>query len=200
MTAREASAFVADLGVAFTSLAALPMPTIAAIDGVALGGGAELALACDLRVVGPGAALAFPEARLGIIPGAGGCARLPHLVGAARALDLIATCRRVGPDEAVALGLAEYRATEEDERAGTGHAGTHGAADARALALAAAISSAAPLALRAAKAAVVGGAGLDVSAALALEAACYGRLLGTKDRLEGLAAFGEKRKAVWRGE
>ena len=78
MTPREAAAFVGDLGATLTALASLPMPTIAAVDGVALGGGAELALACDLRVVGPGGAFAFPEARLGIIPGAGGCARLPH--------------------------------------------------------------------------------------------------------------------------
>ena len=200
MTPREAAAFVADLGSTFSSLASLPMPTIAAIDGVALGGGAELALACDLRVVGPGGALAFPEARLGIIPGAGGCARLPRLVGPARALDLIATCRRVGAEEAVEMGLAEYAATAGDAAGATGHAGSHGAADARALALAAAIAAAAPLSLRAAKAAVVGGAGLDAAGALALEAACYGRLLGSWDRLEGLAAFAQKRAPAWRGE
>jgi methylglutaconyl-CoA hydratase len=200
MTPREASSFVAELGATLTALASLPMPTIAAVDGVALGGGAELALACDVRVVGPGGVFAFPEARLGIIPGAGGCARLPRLVGPARALDLIATSRRVGPAEAVALGLANYEATGEDAEASTGHRGATGAADARALALARSIAGAAPLALRAAKAAVVGGAGLDMAGALALEAASYATLLGTRDRLEGLAAFAQKRAPVWRGE
>jgi methylglutaconyl-CoA hydratase len=200
MTPREASAFVADLGATFSALAALPMPTIAAVDGVALGGGAELALACDLRVAGPGAAFAFPEARLGIIPGAGGCARLPRLVGHARALDLIATARRVGPEEAAGWGLVEYCATPEDAAAGTGgHAGPHGAADAKALEVARAIAAAAPLALRAAKAAVTGGAGLDTAAALRLEAACYSTLLHSADRVEGLRAFAEKRKPVWSG-
>ena len=201
MTPREAAAFVGDLGATLTALASLPMPTIAAVDGVALGGGAELALACDLRVVGPGGVFAFPEARLGIIPGAGGCARLPRLVGPARALDLIATARRVGPAEAVACGLADYEAGEGDAAAATGHPGSAtGAADARALALARTIAEAAPLALRAAKAAVIGGAGLDVAGALALERASYATLLNTADRLEGLAAFAQKRAPVWRGE
>ena len=106
MTAADVDAFLAGLRGALRTLEALPIPTISAISGVALGGGLELALATDLRVVAPGAQLGLPETRLGIIPGAGGTFRLPRLVGQSRALDIILTGRRVGAIEAVQIGLA----------------------------------------------------------------------------------------------
>lgn len=175
------------------------MPTIAVVDGYALGGGAELALAADLRVVGPDAVFAFPETRLGIIPGAGGTQRLPRLVGAARAKELVFTARRVGAGEAVAIGLAEVAALAAR---GAADASTPrvSAADARALALARDIAQAAPLALRAAKAAVGGGADVGIAAGLRLEAACYAALIPTADRAEGLCAFAERRRPVFTGE
>jgi enoyl-CoA hydratase/carnithine racemase len=125
----------------------MPIPTVAVIEGVALGGGAELSLACDLRVVGPDAVFAFPEAQLGIIPGAGGTQRLPRAVGVARAKELIFTGRRVGASEALVMGLAE-------------HGVQTGSPMEKALELAQAVARSAPLSLRMAKEAIsqVGGA------------------------------------------
>ena len=113
MTAAEAGECVAALRALMGAVAALPMPTVAVLEGYALGGGAELALACDVRVAARGSAsLAFPEARLGIIPGAGGTQRLPRLAGRAAAKELIFTGRRVGADEAAALRLVEHAVDE----------------------------------------------------------------------------------------
>lgn len=108
MTAREAAECVSSLRRLAGALAALPMPTLAVVEGYALGGGAELALACDLRVASASASLAFPEARLGIIPGAGGTQRLPRLVGLAAAKELVFTGRRVGGEEAAGLRLVDH--------------------------------------------------------------------------------------------
>jgi methylglutaconyl-CoA hydratase len=187
MSQREASAFVARLGAAFSALAGLPLPTIAALEGVAVGGGLELALACDFRVASEAAVLGLPETGLAIIPGAGGTQRLPRLIGPARAKELIFTGRRVGGAEALALGLA-CRAVPP------------GQALAAATELARATLAGGPIAQRLAKAAVDGGLGLDLASGLALEAACYAQVIPTADRLEGLAAFREKRKPVYRGE
>jgi methylglutaconyl-CoA hydratase len=115
MTQAEAAEFVSTLRRLMGAVAALPMPTVAVIEGHALGGGAELALACDLRVAARGATLAFPEARLGIIPGAGGTQRLPRLVGLGAAKELVFTARRVGGAEAAAMRLVDH--CVEDGRA-----------------------------------------------------------------------------------
>jgi enoyl-CoA hydratase/carnithine racemase len=115
----EFSAYLGKLRGAIERIPALPQVTIAAIDGHALGGGLELALACTLRIVTPRSKLGVPEIRLGLLPGAGGTQRLPRLVGEGRALDLILTGRAVSGDEAVAMGLAERLvddATVEAER------------------------------------------------------------------------------------
>jgi methylglutaconyl-CoA hydratase len=115
MTQREAAEAVGALRRLMDAVAGLPMPTVAVLEGYALGGGAELALACDLRVASRGAALAFPEARLGIMPGAGGTQRLPRLVGLAAAKELVFTARRVGGEEAAGMGLVDH--CVEDGRA-----------------------------------------------------------------------------------
>jgi len=165
---------------------ALPQPTIAVINGYAFGGGLELALACDLRVVASNATMGLTETSLAIIPGAGGTQRLPRLVGAARAKDLILTARRIDADEAERLGLVDRVAPGGRVRD-------------VALTLARAIAANGPVAVRAAKAAVDGGLSLPLGDALDHETACYERVLGTEDRLEALTAFAEKRKPRFEG-
>lgn len=154
-----------------------PIPTISAISGVALGGGLELALSTDFRVLGAKASVGLTESRLAIIPGAGGTFRLPRLIGQSKALDLILTGRRVGSKEALDLGIAT-RAVED--------------ADEGALALARDIASGGPLAIIAGKKAVRG-------ASPEWEAAMYERVVNSEDKFEALAAFAEKRKPIFKG-
>ncbi len=187
MTQEEATGFVKKLRATFTMLECLPMPTIAAIEGAALGGGLELALACDFRLVGGSAKLGLPETSLAIIPGAGGTQRLPRLIGRARAKELIFTARKFGAAEALRYGLAD-RITDP------------GNALESSMELAREILPNGPVALRAAKEAIDRGLDLDSSGGLLLEEACYARVIPTLDRLEGLAAFKEKRKPLYRGE
>lgn len=189
MSAAEAATFVRELRAAFAQLDALPMPTIACVDGYALGGGAELALSCDIRVCGRDSQFAFPETRLGIIPGAGGTQRLPRLVGVSRAKELIYTGRRVDVHDAYSMGLADHVAEE-------------GRAEAQeaALRVAREIAQGGPVALRLAKAAISLGSELDLASGLRVEEACYAQVIPTKDRLEGLAAFAEKRQPKYTGE
>ncbi len=178
---------VAQIRAVIEAVAALPMPTIAAVRGVALGGGLELALACDLRVVADTAVMGLTETRLAIIPGAGGTQRLTRLVGLSRAKDLIFTGRRVNGNEAFAVGLAEYVVpTSEVEQ--------------MAVDLAAQIGEGGPVALRAAKRAIVSGVDLALSDALQVEISAYEEVIRTKDRLEGLQAFAEKRKPNYIGQ
>ncbi len=160
---------------------------VAAIDGAALGGGLELALACDLRVASPTARMGLTETSLGIIPGAGGTQRLPRLIGAGRAKELILTARLVGGDEALALGLVERLASK-------------GGALEEAKRLAAALCRNGPLALVSAKRAIDDGQGLSLEEALRVEMRQYERVLSSRDRLEGLAAFAERRAATFSGE
>jgi enoyl-CoA hydratase len=167
------------------SLAALPVPTIAAINGFALGGGLELALACDLRVASNTAKLGLPEVGLGLIPGYGGTQRLPRLIGAGRALDLILTGRHVEAAEALSMGLVN--------RVGE---------DALLLAreLAAKIIKNGPVALGLAKEAVYRGLDMTLTLGLEAEADLFGMVSTTKDMREGAKAFLEKRKPVFTGE
>lgn len=186
--AARVAAAVAAIRDCFELVARLPCPTVAAVEGAALGGGLELALACDFRVAGRDATFGLPETALGIIPGAGGTQRLPRLVGAAAAKELIFTARRVGAEEAARLGLVS---TVVDA----------GAAHAAAYALAAAIAANGPVAVRAAKLAVDEGAQQpSLGAALAGEQRAYALTLGTRDRLEGLRAWAEKRAPAFTGE
>ncbi|GAA1355749.1 enoyl-CoA hydratase/isomerase family protein [Streptomyces beijiangensis] len=170
---------------AYTGVLDLPMPTIAAVHGFALGGGFELALACDLIVGDATAVVGLPEVSVGVIPGGGGTQLLPRRVGAARAAELVFTARRVEAAEARELGLLDILA--EDARP-------------EALALAARIAANSPVGLRAAKRALRLGQGLDLRAGLEVEDAAWRSVAFSGDRAEGVAAFNEKRKPNWPGE
>jgi enoyl-CoA hydratase/carnithine racemase len=163
----------------------LPMPVIAAVYGMAFGGGCELALAADLRVMADDGQIGLTEVNWAIIPGAGGCIRLPQLVGAARAKELIFTARKLSAAEALAIGLVN-RVVPKDQLLPT------------ALEIATRIAEQGPLAVRAAKRAINGG--LAMANGLALEWEAYQSIIPTQDRLEGLRAFAEKRAPVYRGE
>jgi methylglutaconyl-CoA hydratase len=187
MSADEVHHFHQTLRDAFRGIEASPQAFLAAMNGAALGGGLELALACDLRVVVEGAEMGLPEVGLGIIPGGGGTVRLPRAIGVARAKDLILTGRRVGAAEALAMGLVSRVAPAGGLRE-------------VALELAGLVARNAPVSIRQAKQAVDGGLHLDLDAALAHENRMYQDCLGTKDRAEALRAFAEKRKPVFTGE
>jgi enoyl-CoA hydratase/carnithine racemase len=168
-----------DLQGALDDLAALPVPTVAAITGYALGGGFELALACDFRVVDVEARVGLPEVTLGLIPGGGGTQRLARLVGSARAKDLVFSGRMVGAEEALALGLVDEVAP----------AGTVEAVARRRLAR---YSNGARVAIAAAKDAVHVAADTDLASGLQLERALFAGLFGTRDAQHGLASFVER--------
>jgi enoyl-CoA hydratase/carnithine racemase len=187
MTAEEVHGFHAAVREAFSGIERAPQPFVAAVNGAALGGGLELALACDLRIAAAEAELGLPEVSLGIIPGAGGTVRLPRIVGVGRAKDLVLTGRRVGAAEALAMGLVSRVAPAARLRE-------------EALALAEQIARNAPISLRQAKRAIDGGLHLSLEEALALENRLYQDCLGSKDRVEALRAFAEKRPPVFEGE
>lgn len=187
MAPAEVSAFVSGLRACFSELESLPQPTIAVIDGAALGGGLELALACDFRVGGPKSFVGLPETSLAIIPGAGGTQRMTRLVGASRAKKLIFTAERLTGKEALEFGILDE--FEEEESALE-----------KALQLARRILPNGPIALRAAKMAIDKGKEVDLASGLAIEEMCYAQVIPTKDRLEGLMAFKEKRKPHYTGE
>lgn len=168
------------------NLAHLPMPTIAAIEGNALGGGLELALCCDLRVASERARLGLPEVRLAVTPGAGGTQRLPRVVGVARAKELILTGRVLTAAEAERIGLV-HEVVEA------------GQAVERAMAIGAEIALRGPLAVREAKRLIDLGADLPLDDGLALELDASDRIFSTDDLLEGARAFFEKRDPAYRG-
>lgn len=168
-------------------LETIPVPTLAAINGAALGGGLELALLCDLRIAAPHAVLGLPETSLGVIPGAGGTQRLPRLLGEARAKELILRAARLTAPEALILGLVNQVLPKSDDFVRD------------VMSWAEPILSGAPLAIRAALTAIRGATTRELAEGLALERAAYERCLASEDRLEALAAFSEKRKPVFRG-
>lgn len=161
---------------AFTAVARIPKPTVAAISGFALGGGCELALCCDVRVAGDNAKLGQPEIRLGIIPGAGGTQRLPRLVGPAKAKDMIFTGRFVGADEAREIGLVDRVVAPDDVYD-------------EALAWAAQFAEGPSFALRAAKQAVDAGLETDLATGLEVERVHFAGLFATHDRTTGMRSF-----------
>jgi len=170
----------------FNALRRCRKPLIAAVEGYALGGGCELALCCDLIVAGASARFGQPEIRVGIMPGAGGTQRLPRIAGPYRAMKLLLTGEPVGAEEALSMGLVSEVVPD-------------GSALERALAIAQTIASMPPLAVRAIKEAVQAGQNLPLEGALALERKAFQLLFDTEDQKEGMRAFLEKRKPVFRG-
>ena len=164
----------------------LSKPVIAAINGVALGGGLELALACDLRVMSAHAVIGLTEVSLGIIPGAGGTQRLTRIVGAAKAKELVLFAQRLTADEEQRLGVVHRVA------------GPEGALT-LALQMAQQLAGSAPIALAAALEAIDGALDGTLDAGLDLERACYERALVSEDRDEALRAFAEKRVPRFQG-
>ncbi len=187
MSEADVHAFHRDLRAALHGIEASPKAFVAAINGAALGGGLELALACDLRVMSAAAEVGLPEVGLGIIPGGGATQRLPRAIGVARAKDLILTARRIDAVEALAFGLVTRAAPPELLR---------GAA----LEMASEVARNAPVSLRQAKRAIDGGFHLPLEEALDLENRMYQDCLATKDRVEALKAFAEKRRPNFSGE
>jgi enoyl-CoA hydratase len=168
------------------SLARIAKPIVAAVSGWCLGGGCELAMACDLIVAAESAVFGQPEINLGIIPGAGGTQRLTRAVGKALAMDMVLTGRRLSAQEALSAGLVARVLPSE----GFGEA---------ALAVAAEIAGKSPLALRMAKEAINHAYELPLAEGVHLERRLFNLLFATEDQKEGMAAFVEKRAAVWKG-
>ncbi|WP_280768672.1 enoyl-CoA hydratase-related protein [Salipaludibacillus daqingensis] len=164
-----------------------PKPVIAAINGAAIGGGLELALACDLRIASENANFSLTETSLGIIPGGGGTQTLPRVIGVHKAKEMIYTGRNLTATEALQTGLL-LRVTYRKELLDVG------------MDLAYEISQRAPIAITQAKQAINRGMETDLDHGLQLETEAYEKVIPTKDRLEGLAAFKEKRAPEFKGE
>ncbi|XP_018600429.1 methylglutaconyl-CoA hydratase, mitochondrial isoform X2 [Scleropages formosus] len=191
MDQSEVGPFVSKVRALTTELGNLPIPTIAAIDGAALGGGLEMALACDVRVAATSAKMGLVEAKLAIIPGSGGTQRLPRAIGVSMAKELIFAGRVVDGAQAKELGLVNH--VVEQNNSGD-------AAYRRALDLAREFLPQGPIAIRMAKLAINQGIEVDLATGLAIEEACYAQVITTKDRIEGLTAFKEKRPPRYKGE
>lgn len=170
----------------FRNIDEFEKPVIAAINGVALGGGLELALCCDLRIASAGARFGLPEVKLGIIPAAGGTQRLPRLIGEARAKELILTADLIDAAEAFRIGLVNRVVAAE-------------ALMPEALALAQRIAELPPLAVRFAKRAINRGMQTDLDSGLEYERYAAAMIIDSEDRKEGMRAFVEKRKPVFKG-
>jgi len=177
---------VMSLNQTFQKLAKLPVPTIAAINGSALGGGLEIALACDIRVASSNSNLGLPETKLAIIPGAGGTQRLPRIIGIPKAKELIFTGKILNGTEALSIGLLNHV--------------TQGDPYDKALEIAKEIISKGPLAIKNAKEAIDHGIEHDLETGLLIEQRKYANVLFSKDRREGLQAFKEKRSPNYNGD
>ncbi|UHA73362.1 enoyl-CoA hydratase [Paenibacillus sp. 481] len=187
MDANQVRRTVSLIRACINDLAALPQPIIAAVNGAAIGGGAELALACDIRIASATATFALTETSLGIIPGAGGTQRLPRLIGKGRAKELIFTARKIDAKEAKDIGLIEVVTPPEFLLD-------------KALEIAGQIVRNAPIAVAQAKFAIDKGCEVDLSTGLAIEKNAYEVTIPTMDRSEGLQAFKDKRPPKFNGE
>lgn len=191
MTPDEVNRFVTSLRHLFRNLEQLPMPVIAAIDGPALGGGLEMALACDIRIATDSAKLGLVETKLAIIPGAGGTQRLSRIIGPAIAKELIFTSRILNGTEAKAMSICNHVVPQNEGE---------DAAYRKAIEIAAEILPNGPVGVRMAKKAIDHGLQVDLNTGYAIEEACYAQLIPTTDRIEALKAFIEKRKPKFKGE
>ena len=187
MSEEQVRKTVALIGQTISHFETLAQPVIAALNGVAFGGGLELALACDIRIASSHVKLGLTETALGIIPGAGGTQRLPRLIGVGKAKELIYTARRLSADEAFTYGIVEHVVASQQLIV-------------KAKALAAEMAKNAPLSLIQAKMAINQGMQTDIATGLQIESLAYSRLLYTEDRLEGLTAFQEKRAPLYSGK
>ncbi|WP_273123265.1 enoyl-CoA hydratase [Metabacillus sp. HB246100] len=187
MNDQQVQETVATIGEAVSLVEKIPQPTIAAINGTALGGGMELILACDIRIASEHALFGLPETSLGIIPGAGGTQRLPRLIGSGRAKELIYTGKKITAHEAREYGLVEY-VTHQNQVLE------------KAYEMASSISRNAPIAIRQAKRVINCGVEVALEDGLELEKEAYHYTIPTDDRKEGLLAFKEKRKPVYKGK
>ncbi len=171
----------------FTSIENLNKPVIAAVNGIALGGGTELALAADIRIASNRASMGLTETRLAIIPGAGGTQRLPRIVGLGKAKELIFTGRRVNGEEALEIGLVNKLCSADlllEES----------------IKMASMILETGPIAIEQAKYAINAGFETNIHTGLGIESNAYWLTIPTEDRMEGLTAFREKRKPVYKGK
>lgn len=171
----------------FNAVSTLPQPTIAAVNGHSFGGGFELMLACDFRIAVKEASMGLTELSWAIIPGAGGTQRLPRLIGEAKAKELILTARKINAQQAYEYGILN-KVVERSELMD------------KCETLAAEMMANGPIALRQAKHAISYGMNVDLQTGLAIESAAYEMTIPTKDRLEALQAFAEKRKPQFKGE
>jgi len=170
-----------------TEIENFPKPVIARINGVALGGGTEVALSCDIRIAAETAIMGLPEIKLGIIPGYGGTQRLPRLVGMGKAKEMIFTGDHITAQEALNIGLVNQVVAPDQ-------------LDEAVAKLAQRIAARGPVALHMAKVALNNGAQADLRTGLDIEARCFSLCFGTEDRVEGMNAFLEKRKPDFKGK
>jgi enoyl-CoA hydratase len=171
----------------YSALEAYPKPVIAMINGYCLGGGCELAMACDIRIAASGARLGQPEMNLGLIPGGGGTQRLPRLVGEGRAMKLVMTGEMISGDEAADMGLVDEVADDAD-------------LEDRTLELARTIASKSPVALQAAKESILAARRTSLDEGLKFERGWFSLLFSTRDKEEGVEAFLDKREPEFTGE
>jgi enoyl-CoA hydratase/carnithine racemase len=187
LTPGEVQTFLFSLRRVLNTIEQLPVPVIAVVNGVALGGGLELALAADIRLAADSAVMGLTETRLAIIPGGGGTQRLPRLIGRGKAKELIFTGRRIHAAEALSIGLVNQVYPQNQLQT-------------ESLKMATEIAQAGPIAVRQAKFAIDTGLECDLQTGLSIEAQAYQACIPTEDRLEGLAAFREKRRPVFKGK
>lgn len=187
LTPDQVKKFIITIRNLLTSLQNLPMPVISAVNGVALGGGTEVALASDIRIASETASMGLTETRLAIIPGGGGTQRLPRIIGVAKAKELIFTGRRVDAKEALEIGLVNKVTSPETLLA-------------ECLKMADMIAETGPIAVEMAKYAIDKGIETDLATGLAIESNAYRVTIPTEDRVEGLTAFREKRKPQYKGK
>lgn len=186
LSEKEVKQFIYKIRTGFNMIANFPKPVIAAVNGIALGGGTELALACDIRIASTNAKMGLTETKLAIIPGAGGTQRLPRIIGYGKAKELIYTGRAVDAAEALEIGLVNkiYPLSELLKEAEI---------------MAQMICDNGPIAVEQAKKAINRGSETDIETGLVFESEAYQACITTQDRIEGLKSFSEKRKPEYKG-